>query len=96
MKASTHCIAALKLALGNWFQNTWNASLHGHLPKPALAKVPLLTNVALFGRLFPLLLQQPHEVCHAGVVLVLGRLWGRLVFPKPSSEPIENHVRSVD
>jgi hypothetical protein len=38
MKASTHCIAALKLALGDWFQNSWNASLHGHLPNPVLQK----------------------------------------------------------
>jgi hypothetical protein len=53
------------------------------------------TNAALFGRLFPLLLQQPHEMCHAGVIFALGRLRGRLVFPMPSFEPIENHVSSV-
>ena len=38
ISASTHCIAALKRAARNWFQNSWNASLHGRLADPRLHK----------------------------------------------------------
>jgi|SRR5580698_5940654 hypothetical protein len=59
-------------------------------------KSSALTDATLFGRLFLFFLQQPHEMRHAAVVLALGRLRGGLVLPMPSSEPIKNHVHSID
>ena len=51
---------------------------------------------SLFGWPFLLFLQQPHQVRHACIIFVLGRLRSRLVFPAPSFEPLKDHDHSVD